>query len=96
MACDCITAADKRILVAGPNGLIGAKVVETLLEYGFSNLRCFVRRSSQLGRLGARSATAWQSRGQRAEDPPTVRLLRKLSRAGGVAKQTIDQRSEGR
>ncbi len=51
MVCDCITAADKRILVAGSNGLIGAKVVETLLEYGFFNLRCFVRRSSQLGRL---------------------------------------------
>lgn len=62
MLCDCITAADKRILVAGPNGPVGAKVVETLLEYGFSNLRCFVRRSSQLGRLGARSANSMSER----------------------------------
>jgi nucleoside-diphosphate-sugar epimerase len=38
-------------LVTGSNGFIGAKVVEILLEYGFSNLRCFVRPSSQLGRL---------------------------------------------
>ena len=41
----------ERILVTGSNGFIGAKVVETLLEYGFSKLRCFVRPSSQLDRL---------------------------------------------
>jgi nucleoside-diphosphate-sugar epimerase len=40
-----------RILVTGSNGFIGAKVVEILLERGFGNLRCFVRSSSQLGRL---------------------------------------------
>ncbi len=40
-----------RILVTGSSGFIGAKVVEILLEYGFSNLRCFVRRSSRLDRL---------------------------------------------
>lgn len=39
------------VLVTGAGGFIGAKVVETLLEYGFSNLRCFVRPSSRLGRL---------------------------------------------
>lgn len=39
------------ILVTGSNGFIGAKVVEILLDYGFFNLRCFVRPSSQLGRL---------------------------------------------
>ncbi len=39
------------ILVTGANGFIGAKVVEILLEYGFSNLRCFVRATSQLSRL---------------------------------------------
>ena len=39
------------ILVTGSNGFIGAKVVEILLEYGFSRLRCLVRPSSQLGRL---------------------------------------------
>ena len=40
-----------RILVTGANGFIGAKVVEILLEYGFSNLCCFVRPTSRLGRL---------------------------------------------
>ncbi len=40
-----------RILVTGANGFIGAKVVEILLEYGFSNLCCFVRPTSQLGML---------------------------------------------
>jgi nucleoside-diphosphate-sugar epimerase len=51
MTSDYIAARDDRILVTGSNGFIGAKVVEILLEYGFSNLRCFVRPSSQLGRL---------------------------------------------
>src|ERR1019366_4370920 len=45
-----ISSAD-RILVTGSNGFIGAKVVEILLEYGFANLRCFVRPSSKLDRL---------------------------------------------
>src|ERR1044071_6334539 len=40
-----------RILVTGSSGFIGTKVVEILLEYGFSNLRCFVRPSSRLDRL---------------------------------------------
>jgi nucleoside-diphosphate-sugar epimerase len=40
-----------RILVTGSNGFIGSKVVEKLLEYGFANLRCFVRPSSRLSRL---------------------------------------------
>src|SRR4029077_12947490 len=40
-----------RILVTGSNGFIGSKVVEKLLEYGFANIRCFVRPSSKLGRL---------------------------------------------
>ena len=46
-----IILASDRILVTGSSGFIGAKVVKILLEYGFSNLRCFVRPSSQLGRL---------------------------------------------
>src|SRR5439155_3497481 len=36
------------ILVTGSSGFIGAKVVEKLLEYGFANLRCFVRPSSRM------------------------------------------------
>jgi nucleoside-diphosphate-sugar epimerase len=46
-----MVVATDRILVTGASGFIGAKVVETLLEYGYSNLRCFVRPSSRLERL---------------------------------------------
>ena len=46
-----IISRNDGILVTGSNGFIGAKVVEILLEYGFSNLHCFVRSSSQLDRL---------------------------------------------
>jgi nucleoside-diphosphate-sugar epimerase len=43
-----IAASEDRLLVTGSNGFIGVKVVKTLLEYGFVNLRCFVRPSSKL------------------------------------------------
>jgi nucleoside-diphosphate-sugar epimerase len=46
-----IFSPDDRVLVTGSNGFIGVKVVEILLEYGFSKLRCFVRPSSQIGCL---------------------------------------------
>ncbi len=46
-----IASKDDLVLITGSNGFIGVKVVEILLEYGFSNLRCFVRPSSQLERL---------------------------------------------
>ncbi len=46
-----IVAPSDCILVTGSNGFIGAKVVQKLLDYGFANLRCFVRPSSRLGRL---------------------------------------------
>jgi nucleoside-diphosphate-sugar epimerase len=46
-----IASPDDRILVTGSSGFIGVKVVETLLEYGFANLRCFVRPSSRRQRL---------------------------------------------
>ena len=45
------TLQTDRILVTGSNGFIGAKVVEILLAYGFTNLRCFVRPSSRIERL---------------------------------------------
>lgn len=48
---DSVVSKSDRILVTGANGFIGVKVVETLLERGFQNIRCFVRPSSQLGRL---------------------------------------------
>ena len=53
---DYIISANDLVLVTGASGFIGAKVVEILLEYGFCNLRCLVRPSSQLGRL--KKATA--------------------------------------
>jgi nucleoside-diphosphate-sugar epimerase len=44
-------ASEDRLLVTGSNGFIGAKVVDHLLAYGLTNLRCFVRPSSKLGNL---------------------------------------------
>ena len=51
MNTESIASSKDRILVTGSNGFVGVKVVETLLEYGFENLRCFVRPSSRLERL---------------------------------------------
>src|SRR5215469_16427809 len=51
MSAEYILSPSDRILITGSNGFIGAKVVEILLGYGFSNLRCFVRPSSNLNRL---------------------------------------------
>jgi len=41
------------ILITGANGFIGSRVVEILLRYGFTNLRCLVRPSGNLERLRA-------------------------------------------
>lgn len=46
-----IASPDERILVTGSNGFIGSRVVQTLLEYGFSKIRCFVRPSSNRTQL---------------------------------------------
>ena len=48
---DYIISRDQRILITGCSGFIGSNVVEALLEFGFTNLRCFVRPSSRLERL---------------------------------------------
>jgi nucleoside-diphosphate-sugar epimerase len=48
---DYIVSRDERILVTGSSGFIGAKVVEKLIECGLTNVRCFVRPSSNLSRL---------------------------------------------
>ena len=53
------------ILVTGASGFIGAKVVEILLEYGFTKVRCFVRPSSRLERL--ESAIQRDPRGRNVE-----------------------------
>jgi nucleoside-diphosphate-sugar epimerase len=39
------------ILITGTGGFIGSRVVEALLRYGFTNLRCLVRASSNLTAL---------------------------------------------
>jgi nucleoside-diphosphate-sugar epimerase len=39
------------ILITGAGGFVGSKVVETLLQYGFKNLRCFIRSSRNLAIL---------------------------------------------
>ena len=41
------------ILITGAGGFVGSKVVETLLQYGFKNLRCFIRSSRNLALLKA-------------------------------------------
>ena len=38
---------DDLILVTGPTGFIGVKVVRNLLDRGYRNIRCFIRRSSK-------------------------------------------------
>ncbi len=51
MSSEYLASKADRILITGSNGFIGSKVVEILLEYGFVNLRCFVRSSGRLGHL---------------------------------------------
>jgi len=48
-----IAGPDDPILVTGASGFIGSRVVETLLDRGFRNLRCFVRPSPDVARVGA-------------------------------------------
>lgn len=43
-----IIDSDAPILITGANGFIGRRVVECVLKKGFSNVRCFVRPSSNL------------------------------------------------
>lgn len=48
-----IIRPDDRILVTGSTGFIGHRLVRQLLEYGFQNVRCFVRPSASPERLQA-------------------------------------------
>jgi thioester reductase-like protein len=51
MSKNFIAQSSDRILITGSSGFIGAKVLELLIEYGFVNLRCFVRPFSRRDRL---------------------------------------------
>jgi len=45
---DLISSRKDSILITGANGFIGTRVLQTLLDYGFGRIRCFVRPSSNL------------------------------------------------
>jgi thioester reductase-like protein len=51
MSSKYIAGSQECFLVTGANGFIGARVVDCLLQYGFTNIRCFVRHSSKLENL---------------------------------------------
>lgn len=59
---DYIIPSDAPILITGSSAFIGPRVVAKLLQYGFSNLRCFVRPSSNLNGLQAVIKTAARAR----------------------------------
>ncbi len=48
---ESIATFSEPIAITGSNGFIGVKVVEALLRYGFTNIRCFVRPSSNMNEL---------------------------------------------
>jgi nucleoside-diphosphate-sugar epimerase len=53
---------DDLILITGANGFIGPHVIESLLNLGFRNLRCFVRPTSDLTKLNALAARRNEAR----------------------------------
>jgi nucleoside-diphosphate-sugar epimerase len=52
---DFIIGKDDLILVTGASGFIGTRVVRSLLDHGFRNVRCFARPSSSEARVEALS-----------------------------------------
>ncbi len=50
------------VLVTGASGFIGSKVVETLLSYGFTNVRCLLRPSSDVRQIVATAGTRVEER----------------------------------
>src|SRR5271170_6609933 len=51
-----IVNRDDLILITGANGFIGPHVIESLLNLGFCNLRCFVRPTNNLTKIDALGA----------------------------------------
>lgn len=49
----CIADANDLILITGANGFIGPRVVRSLLNLGFRNLRCFARPTSNVTKIEA-------------------------------------------
>ena len=45
---DWIVNKTDKLLVTGATGFIGVKVVQALLNHGFTNIRCFVRSSENI------------------------------------------------
>ena len=50
---NAVVGRDDLILITGATGFIGSKFVKILLDYGFQNLRCFVRPSSEAKKVEA-------------------------------------------
>src|SRR5215472_8961098 len=48
-----IVDARDRVLVTGATGFLGSRVVASLLDHGFRNIRCLARSSSGLAKLEA-------------------------------------------
>jgi nucleoside-diphosphate-sugar epimerase len=53
-----IVKPEETVLVTGANGFIGSRVVETLVNYGLTNIRCLVRSSSKITALNNISDTS--------------------------------------
>jgi nucleoside-diphosphate-sugar epimerase len=50
---DFIIDRDELVLITGANGFVGPRVVQSLLNLGFHNLRCFVRPTGDVTKLDA-------------------------------------------
>jgi nucleoside-diphosphate-sugar epimerase len=64
---DFIIGKESPILVTGGTGFVGARVVQSLLDRGFANIRCFTRSSSP--------SLAWDS-ARPGGDAPAVQMVR--------------------